>query len=316
MIHPRSNSLRFLFSLACLSLATPAAALDLAWPETAELSLRVAPSLGSFEVATGPFAETGVPTHTTEGALSHQVWHVPGQFGDPLLLLGLIRDQLDQQGFDIGFTCADASCGGFDFRYNLPIAEGPAMHVDLGNFHYLTATRSGASGTTTVALTVSHGGQQGYAHLAIITPPDDLAAEITPSTRALAQDFPPADMIDALLTNGRVALDDLIFERGASALSGAQYESLVTLAAFLTDNPDRNAVLVGHTDAEGSLETNITLSRARANAVRQFLIDELGVLPSQLQAEGIGFLSPRAPNSSEDGRQANRRVEVVLADIN
>ena len=74
-------------------------------------------------------------------------------------------------------------------------------------------------------------------------------------------------------------------------------------------------VLVGHTDAQGSLEANINLSRIRARAVRQFLISELDVSPGQVSAEGIGFLAPRSTNSTEDGRQSNRRVEVVIATL-
>ena len=315
MSHPRVPNLRFLTSLACACLAFgPAKALDLAWPEDAELAERAAPELGSLRTALGPYAEGGPPTTRTEGALQSEVWHIPGEQGDPLRLLNILRTQLSAQGFDIGYTCADLACGGFDFRYAMPIAEGPAMHVDLGNYHYLTASKSGPDGPSVVALTLSHGGQRGYAHVAYVTPPDGLGPTVTPSTRASDQAPTPDDLIDALLTQGRAALDDLTFETGASALSGARYASLVSLAEFLTENPDRTVVLVGHTDAEGSLEANIILSRARASAVRQFLIDDLGAAPGQIAAEGIGFLAPRAPNSSEEGRQANRRVEVVLAE--
>jgi len=106
----------------------------------------------------------------------------------------------------------------------------------------------------------------------------------------------------------------LIFATGASALSGARYDSLARLADYLIANPDRRVVLVGHTDAEGPLEGNIALSRARASAVRQVLIDDFGAPSDRIDAEGIGFLAPRASNATDAGRQANRRVEVVLAE--
>ncbi len=315
MIHPRPPSLRSLLTLACVSvLAVPAAALDLAWPDGAHLADRSAPDLGSLRIATGPYAEGGPPTTREDGALLHEVWQIPGEAGEPLALLNLLRTQLADQGYDIGFTCADTACGGFDFRYALPIDDGPEMHVDLGNYHYLTATREDANGRTLVAVTVSHGGRQGYAHVAAVLPPDGLAPVVTPSTRAPEQAALQPDLIDGLLQSGRAVLDDLTFETGASALSGARYDSLVSLAEYLSANPDRTVVLVGHTDAEGSLDANITLSRARANAVRQFLIDSLNVAPDQIASEGIGFLAPRASNSTDEGRQANRRVEVVLAD--
>jgi OOP family OmpA-OmpF porin len=72
---------------------------------------------------------------------------------------------------------------------------------------------------------------------------------------------------------------------------------------------------VGHTDAQGGLETNIRLSRARAQAVRRYLIEELDVAPAQVEAEGIGYLAPRESNATPEGREANRRVEVVIATL-
>ncbi len=69
---------------------------------------------------------------------------------------------------------------------------------------------------------------------------------------------------------------------------------------------------MGHTDAVGNLETNIALSRARAEAVRLYLIERLDVDPGQVSATGIGYLAPRATNETEDGRETNRRVEAVL----
>jgi OOP family OmpA-OmpF porin len=62
----------------------------------------------------------------------------------------------------------------------------------------------------------------------------------------------------------------------------------------------------------GTLENNIALSRARAEAVRQHLVEALGVDPAQVSATGIGYLAPRATNATAAGREANRRVEAVL----
>jgi OOP family OmpA-OmpF porin len=84
------------------------------------------------------------------------------------------------------------------------------------------------------------------------------------------------------------------------------------LAAYLIANPARQVVLVGHTDAVGSLESNITLSKRRAASVEARLEDEYGVPSAQLSADGVGFLSPLVSNLTEDGRNRNRRVEAVL----
>jgi len=76
--------------------------------------------------------------------------------------------------------------------------------------------------------------------------------------------------------------------------------------------PEMRIALVGHTDAVGALDTNIELSRARAQAVRDLLIETYGVEGDRMEAHGIGFLSPRAPNDSERSRDLNRRVEAVV----
>jgi OOP family OmpA-OmpF porin len=86
----------------------------------------------------------------------------------------------------------------------------------------------------------------------------------------------------------------------------------VALAEFLTSSPETRVALVGHSDSIGGLEQNSSLSRARAEAVLNLLVEEHGVAPAQVEAHGIGYLSPIASNTSPEGRERNRRVEVVL----
>jgi len=302
---------KYLIILLTVALPLPAMAADLAWPAGADRVDSTITAAGNYRMAIAGFDGTDVPTALVSGDLYEEIWQIPGNMSDPALLLGLLRDQLIVQGYEIGFACAAQDCGGFDFRYALPIAQGPDMHIDLGNFHYLTAEREGEAGTEHVALAVSHGGQLGYAHIATILPPGSAAPEVTTSTRTVAVDMGEG-LIARLTQTGSAVLDDLSFETGASALSGARYESLVTLSDYLNEDSARRVVLVGHTDAEGSLDANIRLSEARANSVRQFLIGEMGVSAGQVDAAGIGFLAPRARNTDDEGREANRRVEVVL----
>ncbi|MBF9058717.1 OmpA family protein [Rhodobacterales bacterium HKCCSP123] len=296
--------------ILCL-LAQPAAALELAWPEDAERVLSRSETTVAYPLATGGFADGAVPLSSGDGTLVEEVWQVPGAPGDTETLFALLRDQLAAQGYEIGFTCADTACGGFDFRYALPIAEGPAMHVDLGDFRYISASRPTAAGAEHVALTVSHGGELGYAHLAWIVPTEAAAPSVVPSTR-VSGDPSDGGLIARLTTEGHAVLEDLAFDTGASALSDQRYDSLVTLADWLAENPDRRIVLVGHTDAEGALESNVALSRARAAAVRDALVTGLGADPARIEAAGVGYLAPRAANNLPEGREANRRVEVVL----
>ena len=184
-----------------------------------------------------------------------------------------------------------------------------------------TFPASGDSDGEAAAITVSRGGQTLYIHAVQIGDAADVADWVTPSSRTspgdtraadIAPGVPVTDPIMRLADLGAAPLDDLSFRTGASELSGNDYSSLVALAAFLAGNPARRVVLVGHTDAQGGRDSNIALSQARAEAVRRHLIEELDANPAQLDAAGIGYLAPRATNDTADGREANRRVEVVL----
>ena len=106
-------------------------------------------------------------------------------------------------------------------------------------------------------------------------------------------------------------LEDLVFASGSSALAAGRYGSLAGLAAWLEADAQGQIILVGHTDASGTLEGNVKLSKLRAESVRQELLHSYKVAPEQVQAEGIGFLSPRASNLTPEGRDKNRRVEVM-----
>jgi OOP family OmpA-OmpF porin len=114
------------------------------------------------------------------------------------------------------------------------------------------------------------------------------------------------------LENGSVVLSGVEFASGAADVAQGGEAVLAELAAYLAAHPSRSIALVGHTDASGSLEANIALSRRRAEAVRARLIAEMGADGSRITALGAGFMAPRASNLTEEGRAANRRVEAVL----
>jgi OOP family OmpA-OmpF porin len=70
---------------------------------------------------------------------------------------------------------------------------------------------------------------------------------------------------------------------------------------------------VGHTDSSGSHEANLDLSKQRAEAVRKMLLEQFPqISPTRVGCEGIGYFSPLASNAAPEGREINRRVEVIL----
>lgn len=292
--------------------ALPVGALDLEVPAAARVTLTDASGFDRYVLPLSPWSDGRMETVEAEGALARSVWQIASYSGTTAQLISPLQAQLEAAGYEVLFSCSDRDCGGFDFRFALDVTPEPAMHVDLGDFTYLTARKSDDAGIDYVALLASQGGGRGYLHMVRVAPPGSLPAEVTPSSRRPAAEAPLGDLAQQLETRGMATLDDLSFATGSSSLDGGQYASLGALADFLAADPARRVALVGHTDAEGGLDSNIALSRARARAVRDYLVSSLNVSADQLQAEGVGYLAPRAPNLSVEGREANRRVEVIL----
>jgi outer membrane protein OmpA-like peptidoglycan-associated protein len=103
----------------------------------------------------------------------------------------------------------------------------------------------------------------------------------------------------------------LLFDVNKAALRPASQENLSKLAVILNKYPDTNVLLEGHTDATGSSEHNLDLSRQRAQAVANFLSTQQ-VLVTRFAIMGYGEDQPIASNETDDGRQQNRRVEVAI----
>jgi OmpA-OmpF porin, OOP family len=80
---------------------------------------------------------------------------------------------------------------------------------------------------------------------------------------------------------------------------------------MLKDHPELKLTIEGHTDNVGSAASNQALSEKRAAAVRQFLIDSYQVDAARLEAKGLGQSKPAGSNDTPEGRQNNRRVELV-----
>ena len=109
-----------------------------------------------------------------------------------------------------------------------------------------------------------------------------------------------------------MVLRGLDFASGEAVLGPGPHADLAALAAFLAQDPETRIALVGHTDNVGALDANIALSQARAEAVRARLIADHGVDGARVEARGVGYLAPVAANDTSEGREINRRVEVVL----
>lgn len=282
-------------------------------PDGAAITAESANPATSYRLLTGPWQTGGGAGTDLEGARADTAWRLRGNQQTTLQILAALRAQIEAAGYRVLYECDTDACGGFDFRYALDLTPEPEMHVDLGDFRYLAARRGGEW----LALTVSRSSESGFVNLTSLS-----ARDVTPAAPdnplATPQPAPdisvaPGSFAAAIEGRGAVALDDLVFESGAAALGLEDFASLAALADYLATRPEARIVLVGHTDATGSLDANIALSRQRAEAVRARLIKDYSVAPGQISAEGAGWLAPRATNLTEEGRLKNRRVEAMLA---
>lgn len=112
-----------------------------------------------------------------------------------------------------------------------------------------------------------------------------------------------------------ISMSDILFDIGKATLKPDLKTSLAKIAGILTVFKDSRVFVEGHTDNQGSEEYNQTLSEKRAQNVMDFLIEQ-GIAIERLQAVGYGFSRPIADNSTKEGRQKNRRVDLVIQESN
>jgi outer membrane protein OmpA-like peptidoglycan-associated protein len=122
------------------------------------------------------------------------------------------------------------------------------------------------------------------------------------------------DEMNAKVTDRGVVLTlgDVLFTSGQADLKASATGNLNKLATFLAAYPDRTVMVEGYTDSVGSDDYNQGLSQRRADGVKSYLVTQ-GVGAVRLTSLGKGETGPVAGNDTSDGRQQNRRVEVVIS---
>lgn len=122
------------------------------------------------------------------------------------------------------------------------------------------------------------------------------------------------ELYDRLMADGRVSTQGVYFDTGSDAIRPESTGTLTEIGRMLGQHADLRLRIEGHTDNVGDADMNRALSDRRAHAVRTFLIDQHGIAPDRLEAQGMGEEQPVADNDTSEGRQNNRRVELVRLD--
>ena len=118
-------------------------------------------------------------------------------------------------------------------------------------------------------------------------------------------------LYDALAAKGRWATQGILFEFGKSDLKPESRPVLKEIASTLKEHGDLKVLIEGHTDNVGTPASNLTLSDARAAAVKAALVKDYGADEQRITTKGFGDTKPAVPNTTAEGRAQNRRVEIV-----
>ncbi len=110
-----------------------------------------------------------------------------------------------------------------------------------------------------------------------------------------------------------LSMSDILFAVNKADLKADLKTSLAKVAGILSVYQQFNVSIEGNTDNTGSEEHNMKLSQQRADNVKAFLVEQ-GIAEDRLTAKGLGMTMPVADNSTKEGRQKNRRVDLVIQD--
>lgn len=122
--------------------------------------------------------------------------------------------------------------------------------------------------------------------------------------------FGPAEMKAALDKEGRVQLYGIFFDLDKATLKEESVKQLQHVVTLMKNDPGLVLEVQGHTDDQGSDDYNLTLSQRRAETVVKYL-ELFGIDAGRLTPKGYGESKPVMPNTTEEGRAKNRRVELV-----
>ncbi len=289
---------------ACLVLLASAAAwgaegdhpLITRYPES-QLTDRKAKDFESYQLIVGlDLKKMAFEAKPLEGKVTRIVYTNPAK-RSTLEIFRNYRQAVEQAGGAIVYSCEENACG--------PAYARSAW----GKFNNLFAASDGdprylaarvAKGEMQAYIAVMVGKQRTQVDVVEVKAMDTGLVAVDAS--ALASDLEKA---------GSVRIYGILFDFDQADIRAESKPALDAIAELLRQQPALSIFVVGHTDSTGALDHNMQLSAARAHAVVAALTGQYAIAASRLDAHGVGPLAPVAPNTSEAGRQQNRRVELV-----
>lgn len=246
-----------------------------------------------------------------EGKVTSISYRIPGE-RSALEVLRNYEKALQQGGFETLFACHGPDTCGTDMMSFVSL-EGRVRPKSFGDAVYgspseriVLARRSDDAGEVHVLLHVVEdtANNRTYLYQQIIEGTELELDQI----KVLQAD----ELQKSLESQGYVAIPGIYFDSAKAEIKPESSAALSEMAKLLASNVDLKVYVVGHTDNQGSLDTNLALSQNRAQAVVEALRTSYSIDASRLAAKGVASFSPVASNAQEAGRSRNRRVELVV----
>lgn len=281
---------------------------------------------GSEDVGSAPtlVAVKGKPVEQRiEGKLTNRLYFGPKGRG-PLDVFRNYQAALRNAGFTTLYECESVQCEQEKSQHKMVdwVHQARWIGNDCSDyyvirmfqykpgFHYIHARKNGAGGQVNVQVGVRAGegddedsADRTLQFIQIIESASVKQNQVTVDAAAIGS---------ALKREGRIALYGVLFDTDDARIKTESAATLAQMAKTLNDDPALKLFIVGHTDNVGAVDTNLALSRRRAEAVVDALAKTCGIAAARLQAHVVANLAPTAANGDDSGRGRNRRVEMVV----
>lgn len=216
---------------------------------------------------------------------------------------------LQAAGFSAIFSCAQRACGDIprdiesDKRY-MALASGGSVE----DTRYLAGKKAGAGSDVYASVYVTRNRSGGPNKDRAMIQVDVI--ELKPMEQKMVV-VDAAAMKNDITAEGRVVVYGVLFDFDKDTITEDSKPQLDEIAKLLQASPDLKVMIVGHTDARGTVAYNQDLSARRARSVVNALAKDYGIAAARLTPAGVGMAAPVATNRTEEGRAKNRRVELV-----
>lgn len=120
-----------------------------------------------------------------------------------------------------------------------------------------------------------------------------------------------ADTRHKLVEEGAFSTTGILFDFQSAVIKPESFGVIREIAGVLKENPSIKVKILGHTSSDGDDDANMELSKKRAGAVRDLIVNEFGIESSRMETEGKGETQPVADNKTREGKALNRRVEFI-----